>query len=68
MTLIWLGLGLLAVIGGYVALELRSVRQQRARLAGGGPHSDRPDISRDQQTNESIIRSQVNQINDSYPF
>ena len=68
MTLLWLGLGLLAVIGAYLALEMRSVRKQRARLANGDPHTPGPDISRDQRTNQSIIESQSNQTRTSHPF
>lgn len=68
MTLLWLGLGLLAVIGAYLALEMRSVRKQRARLSNGDPHTNGADISRDQRINQSIIESQGNQMGASPPF
>jgi hypothetical protein len=68
MTLFWLGLGLLAVIGAYLALEMRSVRKQRVRLSNGDPHTNGPDISRDQRTNQSIIESQGNQMGASQRF
>ena len=68
MTLLWLGLGLLAVIGAYLGLEMRSVRKLRAQLSNGEPHTNGPDISRDQRTNQSIIESQGNQTRTSHPF
>jgi hypothetical protein len=68
MTLLWLGLGLLAVIGAYLGLEMRSVRKLRAQLSNGEPHTNGPDISRDQRTNQSIIESQGNQMGASQSF
>lgn len=51
-----------ALVAGYFALDLSMARRQKRRLEAGKNDGSGPDISRNFQTNASIVESQSNPI------